>query len=124
VQDGKYRTRIRRLTQPGSEGHDDPGHQGHELRGSDVGPNRPASLALTQEMADFTAEFVARRRDDGPHIHAGIGQGVHEIALGRDLGDQMVDEFEEGDPGIGSVAQGPSVVDQLLQPVLDHRLDE
>ena len=124
MQYGKYRTRIRRLTELGSEGHYHPGHQGHKLRRSDVGPHRPASLAPTQEMTDFTAEFVARRRDDRPHIHSGIGQSVHEIALGGDLGDQIVHEFEESCARLGRVAQDPSVVDQLLQPVMDHRLDK
>jgi hypothetical protein len=75
-------------------------------------------------MTDFTAEFVARRRDDRPHIHSGIGQGVHEIAFGRDLGDQIVHEFEESYARLGRVAQGPSVVDQLMQPVIDHCLDK
>ena len=120
----KYRPRIRRFTEPWSEGHDNPRHQGHELRSSDVGPNRPASLAPTQEMTDFTAEFTARRRDDRPHIYSGIGQSVHEIALGGDLGDQIVHEFEESYARLGRVAQGPGVVDQLLQPVIDHCLDK
>ena len=124
MQHGKYRTRIRRLTELGSEGHYYPRHQGHELRSSDVGPNRPASLAPMQEMTDFTPEFVARRRDDRAHIHAGIGQSVHEIALSGDLGDQIVHEFEESYARLGRVTQGPSVVDQLLQPVMDHRLDK
>jgi len=117
VQYGKYRTRIRRLTELGSEGHYHPGHQGHKLRSSDVGPNRPASLAPTQEMTDFTAEFVARRRDDRPHIHAGIGQSVHEIALGSDLGDQIVHEFQESDAGLGRAAQGPGVVGLVSRQV-------
>jgi hypothetical protein len=124
MQYGKYRTPIRRLTELGSEGHYYPRHQGHELRSSDVGPNRPASLAPTQEMTDFTPEFVARRRDDRSHIHSAIGQSVHEIALGRDLGDQIVHEFEQSYARLGRVVQGPSVVDQLLQPVMDHRLDK
>jgi hypothetical protein len=75
-------------------------------------------------MTDFTPEFVARRRDDRSHIHSAIGQSVHEIALGRDLGDQIVHEFEQSYARLGRVVQGPSVVDQLLQPVMDHRLDK
>jgi hypothetical protein len=124
VQYGKYCTRIRGLTEMGSEGHHKPRHQGHELRSSDVGPNRPALLAPTQEMTDFTAELVARRRDGRPQIHSRIGQSVHEIALGGDLGDQIVHEFEESYARLGRVAQGPSVVNQLLQPVMDHCLDK
>ena len=63
MQYGQDHTRIRRLTGPGSEGHYYPGHQGHELRRSDVGPNRPASLAPKQEMIYvFRDGKVARAR--------------------------------------------------------------
>ncbi len=120
----KDRPRIRRLIEPRSEGRYNPRHQGHELRSSDVCPNRSASLAPAQEMTDFTAEFTARGRDDRSHVHSGIGQSVHEIALGRDLGDQVVHVDEESHAGLGRVAQGPGVVDQLLQPVMDHCLDK
>jgi hypothetical protein len=75
-------------------------------------------------MTDFTAEFLARGRDGRPQIHPGIDQSVQEIALGGDLGDQIVHEFEEGYAGLGRVAQGPGVLNQLLQPVLDYRLNE
>ena len=75
-------------------------------------------------MTDFTTEFLARRSDGRRQIHSGIDKSFHEIALDGDLGDQIVHEFEESYAGLGRVAQGPSVLNQLLQPAMDYCLDK
>ena len=124
MQYGKYRTRIRALVALGSQSYQNPRHQRHQLRSSDVGPNRPASLAPTQEMTEFAAQFLAGRRDDRPQIDSGFRQSLYKIAPCGDFGHHMVHKVEESDARVRCLAQGPSVVNQLLQSVMDDGLDK